>query len=52
MVKAVYDTNIIVSALIGRGFPFTALLFVLTGKHPTCYYGESIPRIRKSSKAP
>ena len=31
MVKAVYDTNIIVSALIGRGFPFIALLLVLTG---------------------
>jgi len=31
MIKAVYDTNIIVSALISRGFPFIALLLVLTG---------------------
>jgi putative PIN family toxin of toxin-antitoxin system len=30
MIKAVYDTNIIVSALIGRSFPFIALLLVLT----------------------
>ena len=31
MKKAVYDTNVIVSALIGRGFPFIAFLLVLVG---------------------
>lgn len=32
MVRAVFDTNILISALLGRGPPYEALMLVLKGK--------------------